>query len=96
MPKDKKEVYKWALVRLPYQFKDRPIFKRPCKHLLESIEVMRNEILGNFTRKEDQLMTVIFGYRGKRRLNRVMDALKFEYPKYPKVLEETTAGVKKK
>jgi hypothetical protein len=43
------------------------------------IEAMCNEILGNYTKKEDQLMTVAFGTRPKRRLNRVMDALKFEY-----------------
>jgi hypothetical protein len=42
------------------------------------IETMCNEILGNYTKKEDQLMTAAFGTRPKRRLNRVMDALKFE------------------
>jgi hypothetical protein len=41
---------------------------------------MCNEILGNYTKKEDQLMTAAFGTRPKRRLNRVMDALNFEYP----------------
>jgi hypothetical protein len=46
---------------------------------LDMIEAMCNEILGNYTKKEDQLMTVAFGTRPKRRLNRVMDALKFEY-----------------
>jgi hypothetical protein len=46
------------------------------------IETMCNEILGNYTKKEDQLMTEAFGTRPKRRLNRVMDALKFEYPDY--------------
>jgi hypothetical protein len=44
------------------------------------IETMCNEILGNYTKKEDQLMTAAFGTRPKRRLNRVMDALNFEYP----------------
>jgi hypothetical protein len=38
--------------------------------------------LGNYTKKEDQLMTAAFGTRPKRRLNRVMDALNFEYPDY--------------
>jgi hypothetical protein len=41
---------------------------------------MCNEILGNYSKKEDQLMTAAFGTRPKRRLNRVMDALNFEYP----------------
>jgi heat shock protein HslJ len=44
------------------------------------IEAMCNEILGNYTKKEDQLMSAAFGTRPKRRLNRVMDALNFEYP----------------
>jgi hypothetical protein len=46
------------------------------------IETMCNEILGNYTKKEDQLITAAFGTRPKRRLNWVMDALKFEYPDY--------------
>jgi hypothetical protein len=44
------------------------------------IETMCNKIFGNYTKKEDQLMTATFGTRPKRRLNRVMDALNFEYP----------------
>jgi hypothetical protein len=47
--------------------------------------VMCNEILGNYSRKEDQLMTAAFGTRPKRRLNRVMDALVFEYPDYERL-----------
>jgi hypothetical protein len=46
------------------------------------IETMCNEILGNYTKKEDQLMTAAFDTRAKRRLNRVMDALNFKYPDY--------------
>jgi hypothetical protein len=59
------------------------------------IETMCNEILGNSTKKEDQLMTAAFGTRPKRRLNRVMDALNFEYPYYEK-LDEWAGGVKRK
>jgi hypothetical protein len=43
---------------------------------------MCNEILGNYSKKEDQLMTAAFGTHPKRRMNRVMDALNFEYPDY--------------
>jgi hypothetical protein len=57
--------------------------------------MMCNEILGNYTKKEDQLMTTVFGTRPKRRLNRVMDALNFEYPDY-KRLDEGARGAKKK
>jgi hypothetical protein len=56
---------------------------------------MCNEILGNYTKKEDQLMTAAFGTRPKRRLNRVMDALNFEYPDYER-LDEGAGGAKRK
>jgi hypothetical protein len=56
---------------------------------------MCNEILGNNTKKEDQLMTAAFGTRPKRRLNRVMDALKFEYPDYER-LSKGAEGPKRK
>jgi hypothetical protein len=59
------------------------------------IETMCNEILGNYTKKEDQLMAAAFGTRPKQRLNRVMDALNFEYPDYEK-LDEGVRGVKRK
>jgi hypothetical protein len=56
---------------------------------------MCNEILGNYTKKEDQLITAAFGTRPKRRLNRVMDALNFEYPNYER-LDEGAGGIKRK
>jgi hypothetical protein len=46
------------------------------------IETLCNEILGNYTKKEDQLMTATFGTRKKQMLNWVMDALGFEYLDY--------------
>jgi hypothetical protein len=58
------------------------------------IETMCNEILGNYTKKEDQLMTAAFT-RPKRRLNRVMDVLNFEYPDYER-LDKGAEGVKRK
>jgi hypothetical protein len=59
------------------------------------IETMCNEILGNYTKKEDQLMIAAFGTQKKRRLNRVMNALNFEYPDY-EGLDEGPGGAKKK
>jgi hypothetical protein len=56
---------------------------------------MCNEILGNYSKKEDQLMTAGFGTRPKRRLNRVMDALDFEYPDYER-LDKDAEGQKRK
>jgi hypothetical protein len=58
-------------------------------------ETMCNEILGNYTKKEDQLMTAAFSTRPKRRLNQVMDALNFEYPDYER-LDKGADGVKRK
>jgi hypothetical protein len=82
MPKLKGEKKKGELIQLPYHYKFKKYFKVPCQEWLDTIEVMCNEILGNYSKKEDQLMTAAFGTRPKRRLNRVMDALDFEYPDY--------------
>jgi hypothetical protein len=95
MPKMKGTKKKYELVQLPYRFKFEKQFKQPCQEWLEMIETMCNEILGNYTKKEDQLMTAVFGTRSKRRLNRVMDALKFEYPDYEQ-LSKGAEGAKRK
>jgi hypothetical protein len=95
MPKRKDEGKKLDLVRLPYRFKFHNAFSGPYVEWLEMIEAMCNEILGNYTKKEDQLMIVAFGTWEKQRLNRVMDALGFEYPDYDR-LEEEAEGVKKR
>jgi hypothetical protein len=95
MPKKKEAGKKHELVRLAYRFKFEKQLKKPCKEWLDMTETMCNEILGNYTKKKDQLMTAAFGTRPKRRLNRVMDALKFEYPDYER-LYKGVEGVKRK
>jgi hypothetical protein len=55
------------------------------------IETMCNEILGNYTKKEDQLLTTAFATRKKQRLNRVMNAIVFEYPDY-EILDKEVVG----
>jgi hypothetical protein len=95
MPKMKETKKKHELVRLAYRFKFEKQFKNPCKEWLDMIETMCNKILGNYTKKEDQLMTAAFGTRPKRRLNRVMDALRFEYPDYER-LNKGAKGAKRK
>jgi hypothetical protein len=95
MPKLKGTKEKKELVRLPYKFKFEKQFKGPCQEWLEMIETMCNKILGNYTKKEDQLMTAAFGTRPKRRLNRVMDALNFEYTGYER-LNKGAEGQKRK
>jgi hypothetical protein len=82
MPKLKGEKKEGELVRLPYHYKFKKYFKAPCQEWLETIEIMSTEILGNYSKKEDKLMTAAFGTRPKRRLNRVLDAIGFEYPDY--------------
>jgi hypothetical protein len=82
MPKLEGEKKKGELVRLPYYYKFKKHFKKPCQEWLDTIEIMCNDILENYSKKEDQLMTAAFGTRPKRRLNRVLDALNFDYPDY--------------
>jgi hypothetical protein len=65
MSKKKEEGNKYELVCLPYRFKFQKRFKEPCIEWLELIETTCNEIIGNYIRKEGQLMTVAFGTRPK-------------------------------
>jgi hypothetical protein len=95
MPKNIKDEKKYELVHLSYRFIFQKRFKEPCTEWLKLIETMCNEILGNYTKKEDQLMTAAFGTRPKQRLNRVMDALNFEYSDYER-LDEGVGGFKRK
>lgn len=64
--------------------------------MVNFFELMCNEILRNYTIKEDQLMMTTFDNRSKQRLNGVMNALGFEYPDYPKISEEANAGIRRK
>jgi hypothetical protein len=57
----------------------------PCDEWLDGIEAKCNEILWNYVKKEDESLTVAFGAQGKRRLNRVFDAIGFFYPDYPRL-----------
>jgi hypothetical protein len=43
---------------------------------------MSNELLGAYSRTEDEATTIAFGARGKKRLNRVFDVIGFVYPDY--------------
>jgi hypothetical protein len=95
MPKLKGEKKKGEFIRLPYYYKFKKHFKVPYQEWLDMIEVMCNEILGNYSKKEDQLMTAALGTRPKRRLNRVMNALDFEYPNYER-LDKDAEGQRRK
>jgi hypothetical protein len=95
MPKLEGKKKEGELILLPYHYKFKRHFKVPCQEWLDTIKVMCNEILGNYSKKEDQLMTAVFGTRPKRRLNRVMDAIGFEYPDYER-LDKGAKGQKRK
>jgi hypothetical protein len=50
------------------------------------------KIVGNYLVRENEAMTVAFGTRGKRRLNRVMNVLGFEYLDYSNPTSTTETG----
>jgi hypothetical protein len=50
--------------------------------MLTCVEATSDELLGAYTRAEDDALTLAFGGRGKKRLNRVFDVIGFVYPDY--------------
>jgi hypothetical protein len=49
---------------------------------LDVVEATSDEILGAYSKAEDEAMTTTFGACGKKRLNRVFDVIKFVYLDY--------------
>jgi hypothetical protein len=83
MPKETTaESSEGGLVRLKYTFRYREKFDEPNDDWLKSIEATRDELLGTYIRAEDDALSSAFGGRGKKRLNRVFDAIGFIYPDY--------------
>jgi hypothetical protein len=54
-----------GFVYLRYTFRYRSQFDEPNDDWLDSIEATNNELLGAYTRTEDDAMTVAFGAWGK-------------------------------
>jgi hypothetical protein len=71
-----------GLVYLRYTFRYRSQFDEPNDDWLEAIEATSDELLGAYTKAEDKAMSVAFGARGKKILNRVFDMIGFVYPDY--------------
>jgi hypothetical protein len=71
-----------GLVYLKYTFKYMSQFDEPNDDWLDAIEATSDELLGAYSRAEDDAMTMSFGGRGKKRLNRVFDVIGFVYPDY--------------
>jgi hypothetical protein len=70
------------LVRLKYMFRFGDKFDEPNDDWLKCIEATSDELLGAYSKAEDKALSIAFGGRGKKRLNRVFDAIGFVYPDY--------------
>jgi hypothetical protein len=71
-----------GLVRLKYTFRFREKFDEPNDDWLKCIEATSDELLGAYSKVEDNALSAAFSGRGKKRLNRVFDAIGFVYPDY--------------
>jgi hypothetical protein len=83
MPKETStECSEGGLVRLKYTFRFRERFDEPDHDWLKCIEATSDELLGTYSKAEDNALSAASGGRGKKRLNRVFDAISFVYPNY--------------
>jgi hypothetical protein len=71
-----------GLVRLKYTFRFREKFDEPNDNWLKCIEATSDELLGAYSKAEDNALSAAFGGRWKKRLNKVFDAIGFVYPDY--------------
>jgi hypothetical protein len=67
---------------LKYTFRFREKFDDPDDDWLKCIEANSDELLGTYSKAEDNALSAAFGGWGKKRLNRVFDAIGFVYPDY--------------
>jgi hypothetical protein len=74
-----------GLVRLKYTFRFGDQFVEPDDDWLKCVENTSDELLGAYSKSEDNALSAAFGSRKKKRLNRVFDAIGFVYPdhRYP-------------
>jgi hypothetical protein len=71
-----------GLVRLKYTFRFGDKFDEPNDDWRKCIEATSDELLGAYSKAEDNALSAAFGGRGKKRLNIVFDAIGFVYPDY--------------
>jgi hypothetical protein len=71
-----------GLVRLKYTFRFREKFDEPNDDWLKCIEATSDELLGAYSKAEDNALYAAFGGRVKKRLNRVFDTIGFVYLDY--------------
>jgi hypothetical protein len=73
---------KGGLIRLKYTFRFREKFDEPDDEWLKCIEATSDELLGAYSKAEDNALSTAFGGQGKKRLNRVFDDIGFVYSDY--------------
>jgi hypothetical protein len=71
-----------GLVRLKYTFRFRDQFIEPDDDWLKCVENTSDELLGVYSKFEDNTLSAAFRSRKKKRLNRVFDAIGFMYSDY--------------
>jgi hypothetical protein len=71
-----------GLVRLKYTFRYEGKFVEPDDDWLKCIEATSDELLGPYSKAEDNALSAAFEGRKKKRLNRVFDSIGFMYPDY--------------
>jgi hypothetical protein len=70
------------LVRLKYTFRFEDKFGEPNDDWLKCIEATSDELLGAYSKTEDNALSAAFEGRNKKRSNMVFDAIGFVYPYY--------------
>jgi hypothetical protein len=73
---------KGGLVRLKYTFRFGDQFIELDDDWLKCVENTSDELLGAYSKSEDNALSAAFGSRKKKRLNRVFDAIGFVYLDY--------------
>jgi hypothetical protein len=71
-----------GLIRLKYTFRFGDQFVEPDDDWLKCVENTSDELLGAYSKSEDNALSTAFGSRKKKRLNRDFDAIGFVYPNY--------------
>jgi hypothetical protein len=83
MPKETiNNPHEGGLVRLKYTFRFGDQFDEPDDDWLKSVEATSDELIGPYSKTEDNALSAAFGSHKKKRLNRVFDAIGFMYPDY--------------
>jgi hypothetical protein len=83
MPKETiSNPHEGGLVQLKYTFRFGDQFIEPDNDWLKCVEATSDELLGPYSKAEDNALSAAFGNRKKKRLNRVFDAIGFMYPNY--------------